>query len=160
MLESITKPKVPQKENVLCFNITCSVCNTWDILGFPITKELLFDLMMAAESLTILVSVGGDADNTGLIDRPMVYQDQQGQHVCWWWIMVVVVTLWRGMGRFPWWGVPGSEERNGWCRTPLALKTTSSSPREALIQAAECKGHNKKAECFIYLWWDGCTWSK
>ena len=78
MLELITKPKVPQKANVLCFNITCSVCDTWDILDFPITKELSFDSTMAAESLTILVSMGGDADDARLINRAMVYQDQQG----------------------------------------------------------------------------------
>ena len=68
MLESITKLKVPQKANVLCSNITCSVCNTWNILGFPITKELSFDLMMVAELSTILVSVGGNPDNAGLVE--------------------------------------------------------------------------------------------
>ena len=76
MLESITKLKAPQKANVLCFNITCPIYNTWDILGFPITKELLFDSTMAAELSTIPVSMGGDADNTRLVEL-----DQQGYGV-------------------------------------------------------------------------------
>ena len=63
------------KANIFCFNTACSIC---DSLGFFINKpgELSLGSTMAAESSTIPVGVGGDADDAGLVES-----DRQGDGV-------------------------------------------------------------------------------
>ena len=58
------------KANIICFKIACSICEICATLGFFITKtmELSLGSMMAAESSTMPVDVGGDPEDTGLAE--------------------------------------------------------------------------------------------
>ena len=55
------------KANIICFGIATSICNSW---GFFIDKpgELSLGPVIAVESLTVPVGVGGNTDDTGLVE--------------------------------------------------------------------------------------------
>lgn len=66
------------KANIFCFRIACSVCSICATLGFFIARpgELSLGSTMAAESSTMPVGVGGDAEDAGLVES-----DRQGDGV-------------------------------------------------------------------------------